>query len=456
MPTASGSDEITQEDAQSQLEDALNAASTASEVETSSTGDSFVPNPSGKNQFPDCPPKTCPEFRRLLREYHKSSTNCLLVSELLAKEHHILASARTVARRWREMGLRASRATEATIHRNEVIQMVADQMSLDPSGRIGKTVTKHEIAVRTGLHLKRRTVGDIQKILDPEAAAARYPTARKVLRVPLTSNGPNEVWCCDGHDKLCKYGFAIWGIRDKFSRKWLGLWVVPNNRIGIVVAYLWLSLVRELGGMPKQTSTDCGTENTLIYGLAHTLREASAHHETDKRAHIFLRSIHHVPIERGWLDLRHELGHNFPHFWEEGRNVYQEGNRIHYYLALWLWPPLMQKELDRFRNSTNLRRVRKQKAKALPSGVSPHIAYTLPEKYNGVDCLQPVDTDLVDAILADMQPEKEALTDWGIPEEFDRRAQEIFDTLPVREVTMQTVWITFSAMLQHLERYFEP
>jgi hypothetical protein len=83
---------------------------------------------------------------------------------------------------------------------------------------------------------------------DPAGVAARHPTSRRIRRVPLSSQGPNEVWCCDGHDKLCRYGFAIWGVRDKFSRKWLGLWVLPNNRIGDVVAYLWLSLVHKIGG----------------------------------------------------------------------------------------------------------------------------------------------------------------------------------------------------------------
>src|ERR1700754_3763732 len=128
-------------------------------------------------------------------------------------------------------------------------------------------------------------------MLDPSAALARNPTARQIKHIALTSEGPNEVWCCNGHDKLTKYGFVIWGIRDKFSRKWLGLWVVLNNRIGIVVAYLWLTVVRDLGGkyqigapfvwdcylilslgIPKQTSSDCRTENTIICGFANALR----------------------------------------------------------------------------------------------------------------------------------------------------------------------------------------
>lgn len=118
----------------------------------------------------------------------------------------------------------------------------------------------------------RNTIAKIQKALDPVAQVRRNPNSQQLRRVPLTSAGPNEVWCCDGHDKLCKYGFAIWGVRDKFSRKWLGLWVMPNNRLSISVAYLWLTLVRKLGGIPKQTSTDCGSENTIIFGLANALQ----------------------------------------------------------------------------------------------------------------------------------------------------------------------------------------
>jgi hypothetical protein len=88
----------------------------------------------------------------------------------------------------------------------------------------------------------------MQREIDPAALAARNPTACQIRRVPLVSLGSNDVWCVDGHDKLVHYGFAIWGMRDKFSRKWLGLWVVPNNRHSIVVAYLWLSTIRKLGG----------------------------------------------------------------------------------------------------------------------------------------------------------------------------------------------------------------
>ena len=59
-------------------------------------------------------------------------------------------------------------------------------------------------------------------------------------------------------------------------------------------------------------------------------REAFAIQDGDQKpAHIFLRSVHHIPIERGWLDLRQDFGHNFPHFWYAGSKVYKEDDLKH-------------------------------------------------------------------------------------------------------------------------------
>lgn len=86
------------------------------------------------------------------------------------------------------------------------------------------------------------------RINQPEGFALREPTAKRIPRGTLEALGPHDAWSGDGHDKLAKIGFPIYGIRDVWSGKWLGLWVVPNNRLGTVVAYLYLSLVHELGG----------------------------------------------------------------------------------------------------------------------------------------------------------------------------------------------------------------
>ena len=117
---------------------------------------------------------------------------------------------------------------------------------------------------------------------------------------------------------------------------------------------------------------------------------------------------------------------------------------------MWLWPPLIQQELDKFRHYANNHRVRKQKDKILPSGVSPNMAYLFPEKFGATNCLEPVDLTVVQEILDGLQEEKERLTDWGVPEEFAARAKTVYDTLPVEEVTLLNIWLVFALMAPRL------
>lgn len=83
---------------------------------------------------------------------------------------------------------------------------------------------------------------------DPEGFEFRSPAAKKIQRFPKYPIGINEKWAGDGHDKLNKIGIMIWAVVDDATSKWLGAWVVPNNRLGVVVAYLALSLIEEMGG----------------------------------------------------------------------------------------------------------------------------------------------------------------------------------------------------------------
>lgn len=83
---------------------------------------------------------------------------------------------------------------------------------------------------------------------DPEGFNIREPAAKKIKRGVLTALGPHHEWSGDGHDKLAEIGFPIWGMRDKWGLQWLGLWVVPNNRLKQMIALLYLRLIKKHGG----------------------------------------------------------------------------------------------------------------------------------------------------------------------------------------------------------------
>lgn len=115
--------------------------------------------------------KESQQFQDLLRDYHKISTSRKQARERLLAEHGIAVrqvefslfvprindhlSERTIARRWQELGLVASRKQEEKLTRARVRELVEEEMENDPDGQMGQNAIKANIAMRTGLHLKR-------------------------------------------------------------------------------------------------------------------------------------------------------------------------------------------------------------------------------------------------------------------------------------------------------------
>jgi hypothetical protein len=208
----------------------------------------------------------------------------------------------------------------------------------------------------------REYVTSTMRLHEPDGFANREPTSRRIVRTQLVSLGPHHEWSGDGHDKLSSIGLPIWGIRDVFSGKWLGLWVVPSNRHKKAVAYLYLDLVETSGGgnhphnhpawnsssfkgMPIQMTTDCGSETVEVFGLGNALRYVlwscldvrtveALYREIfspdlpidELPAHRFLRSVNNITVERGWLQLRVRWGDNVKIFWDAGIGIYNPAN----------------------------------------------------------------------------------------------------------------------------------
>jgi hypothetical protein len=91
-------------------------------------------------------------------------------------------------------------------------------------------------------------VSEVMHTHDNDAFASREPTAKHIFRVPKHPIGIHQRWSADGHDKLYKIGFPIWAIVDDATGRWLDGWVVPSNRMGDIVAYLFLCAVEKYGG----------------------------------------------------------------------------------------------------------------------------------------------------------------------------------------------------------------
>lgn len=91
-------------------------------------------------------------------------------------------------------------------------------------------------------------MSNVMHIHDEEGFAHRDPSSKFFLQVKKNPIGIHEQWAGEGHGKLFRIGFPIWVVVDDATGKWLDAWVVPSNRMGHIVGYLFLCLVEKFGG----------------------------------------------------------------------------------------------------------------------------------------------------------------------------------------------------------------
>lgn len=407
-------------------------------------------NPDGKNQHAPTLRADDARLRSALETYHRAMlTNNKKISELLLADHNISMSATTVKRRRKELGLCGSGATMRSMSRSEAQQVVLSQLDQDPAQRHGVRNIHGRIAFVRKVHLTRDFVSEVMHEHAPEGFLVRDPTAKKVMRFPKHPIGIHERWAGDGHDKLYKIGFPIWAVGDDATGKWLAAWVIPSNRMGEIIAYLFLCLVEKFKGIPLQFSTDCGSETTRLYGLVNALREIY-HPEYDSAelpAHVYLRSVHNISIERSWLRLRLDWGDNMVAFFYKGIDdgMYNPDDPDQYELCQWLWPKLLRLELDNFMNFRNIAKMRKDKTKPGPSGMSRNEAFSLPGSWGGRNCLLPLDDLLVIREIKDSMGGDGILE--FVSEDFAERCEQVYEELGIQKLNGENVWHVFEAML---------
>jgi hypothetical protein len=67
----------------------------------------------------------------------------------------MISSSATVARRFRDLGLKCAGAATKELPTEQRRQLVLDQMAKDPTRRQGPSMVKEAIAFNTGIHITR-------------------------------------------------------------------------------------------------------------------------------------------------------------------------------------------------------------------------------------------------------------------------------------------------------------
>ena len=70
--------------------------------------------------------------------------------------------------------------------------------------------------------------------------------------------GPNRVLSIDGHDKLSRFGFEIYGAIDAYSRYIVWCYIGISNRTAVSVNKQYLRFVRNTMHIPQVIRSDKG------------------------------------------------------------------------------------------------------------------------------------------------------------------------------------------------------
>ncbi|CAK5267417.1 unnamed protein product, partial [Mycena citricolor] len=213
-------------------------------------------NPAGHNQH-----QRDDEWERRLKDalrilHREKKTSNVQAVRRLAAQFDIHTSESTVKRRRKEWGFTGGATTEQSMEPEAVEQLVLDQLNKDPSDMAGVNTIWHRIAFDDETIICRETVDHWMHVHRPEGFLKRDPTAKVIERVPKPMLlGPDHRWSADGHDKLVKFGFGVYMWVDEATMYILGAYLLPNNRLGSVIAWIFLDLVERYKGVPKTTTT---------------------------------------------------------------------------------------------------------------------------------------------------------------------------------------------------------
>ncbi len=113
--------------------------------------------------------------------------------------------------------------------------------------------------VNLGVRVSRKRLRDSVNRVDEDGSLRRSIRRPRIIRQAYLSKGLNYVWHIDGNMKLVRWGFAIHGGIDGYSRLVTYLRCNDNNR-GDTVASAFLEGVVS-NGLPKRLRCDRGGEN---------------------------------------------------------------------------------------------------------------------------------------------------------------------------------------------------
>ncbi|KAF8075916.1 hypothetical protein FPV67DRAFT_1558519 [Lyophyllum atratum] len=286
----------------------------------------------------------------------------------------------------------------------------------------------------------------------PEGLAAQFPGVKRIKRSALHVIGPFHQDHQDGHDKLNAQALQmgdvslpIYGIKDQWTSFIKHLVTVPDNRLAMTIEHVHLDCVEKFVAVSVTSVMDKGASKLTfkcVLGMSHLSLSYIYAPDIDPEFYppvLQIKSVHNTPIEGLWQLLKTH-GNDFKDIVKGGYRdgIYNPNHATHVKLFKWLWPKILQCQLDAFVKYWNNHRT------------TPRHAFTCPGSLGGQDCRIPVEKNTLDALRAEIPVSRLDAMRW-VDDSFAERAQNAYERIGSPLLVPARGWSVFRSILAELE-----
>lgn len=239
------------------------------------------------------------------------------------------------------------------INPNDLDEMMYSLCIAQP--RIGVGMAQGHFLSR-GWLLTRQAVRNSMARLDPDGSLRLRRSRRRLKRKVYYSTGLHHAWHQDGNHKLKPIaGLIIHGCIDGLSRMIIYLRVADNNS-ALFVTQCFIEACRSFNTQPLQVVGDHGGENV---GIARVQFAKRGEHARPKPYHA-TKSTNNQRMERCWRDINDTVSIRFVELFRHWSSLYDldSSNPLHIWTLQFMFIPLIQDHLDRFKSMWNHHKIR--------------------------------------------------------------------------------------------------
>ncbi|KAJ7879946.1 hypothetical protein B0H14DRAFT_2566466 [Mycena olivaceomarginata] len=240
--------------------------------------------------------------------------------------------------------------------------LIGEAITHNVSSRNGPQTIQNQLSRQDGIKIPRDMVRSLMADIDPDGAEARFPGRRRQpkQRGHLTDTGVYYEVHFDGHEKL------------NFKALRMDL---------LALSFMKLENYMQLMSLLRH------------HCMPDILIDAAP-------PFVALPSTDNIPIESSWHLFTNYVGLDIKQILLLGKslNYFNPGFPQHVNLFNWLWPKIVQLCLDDFVDHWNTHKIRTQRGKLLPSGVSPNYICDFPERFGLIKFGEPAPQHFIDAL----------------------------------------------------------